>query len=154
MTEFYCYRREVRIASLDAWVNTQALVPADSVSAELIQKVPECVTSRVRATVPRNGAYHRLYWKMLHTIHKSLPHGVDLDLDALHQVVKLGAGCKHIVKLPNGAFYELPGSIAFDRMDETTFRAFMDNAIKFITSDLIPGLDSDVLWNEFLEVMG
>ena len=152
--KWFARRMRVMVPLSDQYRHTDALVPVDALSAEALAKVPEHATARVEASIPRNGAYHRLYWRMLLVIRQNLPHDVALDLDALHQVVKLGAGCKHVVKLPNGAFYELPGSIAFDRMDETAFREFMDNAIKFITSDLIPGMDSEVLWEEFQELMG
>lgn len=149
------YGKRVRVVIPDHVHNTytDALVPMDALSLEALQKIPEGATARVEASVPRNKQYHRFYWAMLGTIKRNLPEGVTLDLDALHQVVKLGAGCKHIVKLPNGAFYELPGSIAFDRMDETAFRQFMDNAIKFVVSDLVPGMDSEVLENELYNLL-
>lgn len=121
------------------------LIGSSSADQETLDKLPANVDLRIDAKAPRDGGYHRFYWALLGKIQQNLPESVNLDLEALHSVVKMGAGCTYPVRLPDGTFYELPRSISFSKMDETEFREFMDRAIAFIVTSLIPGMDREVL---------
>ena len=152
MTELWCRKVGARLA-IPGTPAAAVLAPCDGLSEETLSKLPEGVTLRVQASQPRNARFHRFYWALLKKISDNLPEGVNLDVEALHDVVKMGAGFTRVIKIPPDTFYELPRSIKFTELDETGFREFMDRAVPFITTKLCPGWDSETLMNEVYDFL-
>jgi hypothetical protein len=54
--------------------------------------------------------------------------------ERLHEVLKLELGIVDLIRLPNGMTVALPGSIAFEKMDEDEFVAFFKRAEEWLAS--------------------
>ena len=151
-----CYTKKVcaRVKQPDGHYGPAvwALVGAGPEDQERIGKASDkALQTSIKA--PRDQGRHRYYWALLGKVRENLPEPYDMSLETLHDVVKMGAGCTRVVRLPNNVLYELPGSIAFGAMEEGEFREFMDRALAYIVRDLVPGMDSAALENEVLEMM-
>ena len=126
------------------------LVPADRNAEELIGRHALGTVLRVELKKPRNLRHHRLYWAMLALICDNLD---AVRPETLHDLIKLRTGCVHVVRTARGTV-ALPGSIAFERMDQAAFRDFFDRAVDVIVTDVIPGLDRDDLTRELDAMIG
>lgn len=88
---------------------------------------------RVRVEIKefRNVGRHRAYWAMLQEVIDATE--CALSPERLHEVVKLETGLIELVALPNGMKVALPGSIAFDKIDEAEFVAFFKSAERWLS---------------------
>ena len=58
------------------------------------------------------------------------------------------------MQLPNGKTVPVPQSISFDKMGGDEFTRFMDESIRVICEEVIPGTDSDALIAEISQMIG
>lgn len=110
-----------------------ALWPETDFDAEFIETIPYGHSVEVSFKRARSSERNRAYWKMLHEVVKAT--GVTLTPERLHDVIKLEVGIVELVRLPSGMKVALPGSIAFDKMDETEMVAFFRAAEEFLARE-------------------
>jgi hypothetical protein len=58
------------------------------------------------------------------------------------------------IQLRDGTAFAVPKSMAFTKMDPATFSKFMDEALTFLTTEVIPGLNREDLMREVEEMLG
>jgi hypothetical protein len=80
----------------------------------------------------RNAGRNRAYWKMLSDVVSATDCAISPE--RLHEVLKLELGIVDLVRLPNGMTVALPGSIAFEKMDEAEFVAFFKRAQEWLAA--------------------
>ena len=87
---------------------------------------------RVRLNVSewRNAGRLRAYWKMLHRCVEAT--GKTVTPERLHEVIKLETGIVDLIRLPTGMTVAIPGSVAFESMDEPEFVAFFQSAQEWL----------------------
>lgn len=105
---------------------------------------------RVRITQARNVGRNRYYWSLLTLICDNLD--APIAPETLHEVVKVRLGYTITVKM-KGREYIIPGSIAFDKMKEPAFKLFLERFKDFVTSEVIPGMNSAEFERQALEYM-
>lgn len=127
------------------------LMPVSPADCAYVQDYPAGKQLRVRITQPRNVKANRLYWAMLQLVRDNLDNPPSIE--SLHAAVKMRLGYTVPIKTRLGII-EVPGSIAFDKMDEATFRDFLERFKDFIRAEVIPGLHSDAFEREALEMLG
>lgn len=132
-----------------------ALYPSDGLSDSDLSDIPARKRVKAVITEPRRQNPHRLYWAVLKIVSDNTDHPVLSNRDRLHDLTKIKCGIVHIVKSSKtGEVYQLPGSIAFDKMDNADFRAFLDKALRFLCDEVIPGLGVADLEAQARELIG
>lgn len=107
---------------------------------------------RVRITQPRNIGRHRLYWAMVALIRDNMDNPPPQE--TLHDAFKVMLGLTQTVRLKGGETVTLPGSTAFDNMDEPAFREFLESFWTLVRTRIIPGLGRAEFERAALEMMG
>ena len=122
-----------------------ALYPVDEAGEAVIRKfgLGEIVSVDVKR--PRNVAFHTKFFAMLQIILKNQDHYKSID--DLLEVCKLRTGHCHTVETKLGEV-KITDSISFAAMDENAFADFYDRACKWVTTEVIPGLDRQGLDDE------
>jgi hypothetical protein len=129
------------------------LVPCGPTDGERIRDLPAGKALRIEVRQPRrSNPQLRLYWAMLSLVCDNLAE--PLPVEALHAWIKMRLGYVNEIKLRTGEIVQVPGSIAFDKMDHATFTGFMTAAKELIVHKIIPGLNSAALEREAREMLG
>lgn len=128
------------------------LVPQAPIDGELLEAYPAGKPLRVAVTQPRSVPQLRLYWSMLRLVADNMES--EVTTEALHNWVKMRCGVSAAIPLRSGAVDYVPGSVAFDKMDQDTFARFFDRAVTLIVEHLIPGLGKSELEREARIMLG
>lgn len=128
------------------------LQPEAPIDGEMLERYPANKRLKVVLTQPRSVPHLRLYWSMLRLVVDNLD--TPVTTEALHEWVKLRAGVSVAIPLRNGQVDHVPGSVAFDKMDQHEFNAFFDRAMGLIVEHLIPGLSKGALEAEARAMLG
>lgn len=129
-----------------------SLRPTDEAGQDALRKIGngELVTVEVRKS--RNIRHHRMFWALMTIVHDNMDHSRYPTVEDLTSAVKIAAGLRTRIELPNGEVGFIPGSIAFHRMDQIAFGAFYDRVCDLICQHFLPGVESDALREE-VEIM-
>jgi hypothetical protein len=125
------------------------LYDADELALSKV-KIGDAVTIELKKH--RNPKRNALYWALISKVFDNQDRYETID--QLHNAVKLAAGIYDIIELPNGQQYRIPGSTAFDKMDETTFAQFMDRTFDLVAKHFLPGITDKELRAEIAEMIG
>ena len=126
------------------------LTPTDDASEAALKsvKLGECI--QVKFKTPRNLRMHRLFWKLMQTVYENQDHYKSAN--EVCAAFKFAVGLVDSIKTKRGVV-QMPGSIAFAKMDQVKFREFFDAAIKFCVEEVIPGMNSADLEREVMELV-
>lgn len=129
---------------------SQGFQPTDDASEAALKsaKLGECVEIKLKR--PRNLQMHRLFWKLMQTVYENQEHY--RSADEVCTAFKFAVGHCDTLRTKRGDV-QVPKSIAFAKMDQIAFRAFFDAAIKFCVEEVLPGLNSEALEKEVLELV-
>ncbi|KAF0138654.1 MAG: bet [Rhodospirillaceae bacterium] len=128
----------------------RGLEPVDSAAAESIATLPVGGMVMVEVTRARNLRHHRKWWALMSPIANNL-NGVTAE--TVCDVIKIGIGHVHTVKTKRGLVH-IPKSVSFASMDQTDFDRFYDSAVRYIVSDVLPGVNSSDLEREVITMIG
>lgn len=123
----------------------------DERSRDVLQGVPLGALVQVDVTRPRNIARHRLYWLLCGRIAQSITG--NLTAENISDILKIETGHCKIIKGVRD-LYKLPRSIAFHKMEEPEFAAFLDRCCEFICRTWIPHMKADALRDDVLRMVG
>lgn len=104
-----------------------SLVPEMEYDINALEGIPQGHRVKIEIREWRNHSRLRAYWAMLHDVIEAAGAN-DLSAERLHQVIKLKNGCVDLISLPDGTVVSIPGSINFEKMDETEFVGFFRKA--------------------------
>lgn len=107
-----------------------ALLPGMDMDLRALDGVANGQLVRVEVKEFRNLDRHRAYWAMLHEMVAATE--CALSPERLHEIVKLHTGVVDVISLPSGLPVAIPGSISFDKMDESEFIAFFQKAEQWL----------------------
>lgn len=126
------------------------LEPTDEASEAAMSaiKLGECIELRIKR--PRNLQMHRLFWKLMETVYQNQSHYKSAE--EVCTAFKLAVGHTDVVRTRRGDVY-VPRSISFAKMDQVAFHAFFKSAVDFCVSEVIPGMNSEELEREVLELV-
>ena len=119
-----------------------ALMPADSMSEEIMRSLPRSVTFKATLTQGRNVAHHRKFFALLKLVLDNQEYFQNID--ELLYAIKLKLGYTIPIKLKYTTGY-MPKSISFAKMDQREFTEFYERALDFIQAEVIPGIDREEL---------
>lgn len=129
-----------------------SLRPADDAGCEALRKLSNGDLVTVEIKKSRNIRHHRLFWALMTVVHDNIDHERYPSVEDLAAAIKIAAGHRTRIELPNGEIGFIPGSIAFHKMDQVAFSAFYDRVCNLIAKFFLPGVDSDALKEE-VEIM-
>jgi hypothetical protein len=124
-------------------------VPADEEAGKLFKRVSLGEIVSLEGRQPRNLKWHRKYWVLIGVIQDNIS-GVRSKED-ISDAIKIGIGHTRKIVMKRGT-YEIPKSISFAKMSQSEWEVFWDLAIKFVCSEILPGMDNDVLTQQVLEL--
>jgi hypothetical protein len=129
-----------------------SLRPADDAGQAALAKVGNGEVVTVEVKKSRNIKHHRMFWALMSIVHDNMDHERYPTVEDLTAAVKIAAGLRTRIELPNGDIGFIPGSIAFHKMDQTAFGQFYDRVCDLIVKHFLPGVTSDALREE-VEIM-
>ena len=101
---------------------------------------------------PRNVKHHRMFWALMSLVWENMDSARYPTVDDLVSAIKIAAGHRTRIELPNGEIGFIPGSIAFHKMDQAAFSDFYDRVCDLIAKHFLPGVSSADLKRE-VEIM-
>jgi hypothetical protein len=116
------------------------LIPSDLVDFETLEKVDPGRDLWCKLTMARNLKRHRFWRAVLSEVAASHMHYALAGVEALHDWIKMRLGLVDITLYHDGSSRVVPRSTAFNAMDETEFRAYLDRALQLIESEIMPGI--------------
>lgn len=122
-----------------------ALWPAGDDDRVALGRLDSRKPVKAKLSMARNPHRHRLYWSVLNRVAENHPFYSLAGADALHDYIKLHLGLVDCVVYHDGSTRLEPRSIAFDAMDETAFKTFLDRALDVICTEILPGTSREDL---------
>lgn len=107
-----------------------SLVPDMDHDMRALESIAQGELVRVDIRQWRNVGRHRAYWMMLSEVVDATE--AALTPERLHEVLKLETGVIELIRLPTGISVAIPGSIAFEKMDEDEFVKFFESAKRWL----------------------
>lgn len=132
--------------------NLGSLRPVDEVGEDALQRIGQGELVQVEVKKPRNIFHHRLFWALMTVVWQNLDQARYPTVEDLAAAIKIAAGLRTRIELPNGEVGFIPGSIAFHKMDQTEFSEFYEKVCDLIAKHFLPGVTSDELKGE-VEIM-
>ena len=95
-----------------------------------------------------------MYFALVDIVYQNMEEHRYASSDDLHNALKLAAGIRTRIELPNGEVGFIPGSIAFHAMDETAFDIFYNRICDLVALHFLPGVSSENLRAEVENLIG
>lgn len=133
------------------------LVPADANAAKHFAGFQDGDPILIEFNRNRSARQHRLYMALMNTVYTNLPEGQEKrfpSMDVLRKYITGQCGHGDVVIGPDGQTYIIPRSVAFDAMKHEEFTELLDESIKFICTEILPGMDAGTLEAEINAIIG
>lgn len=134
--------------------NLGSLRAADEAGAEALRGIANGATVMVEVKRPRNLQHHKLFWTLMTVVHENMDHERYPTVEDLCAAIKIAAGLRQRIELPNGDVGFIPGSIAFHKMDQAAFSEFYERVCDLIAAHFLPGVTSNELKAEVSQMIG
>jgi hypothetical protein len=130
-----------------------ALYASDGLAGNDLAKLPEGVRFKAVLTRPRSVPHHRLYWAVLALVVDNCE-GLR-DKEQLHDLIKIRLRyCDPVKSKKTGEVWLIPRSASFEKMGQSAFNEYFDDATRFICDEIIPGLGKAELLAQAREMLG
>lgn len=131
-----------------------SLRPADEAGEAALRAIGQGELVFVEIKKSRNIKHHRMFWALMSLVHQNMDAERYPTVEDLVAAVKIAAGHRTRIELPNGIVGFIPKSIAFHKMDQTAFSEFYDSVCDLIAKHFMPGVTSAELKNEVALMIG
>lgn len=131
-----------------------SLRPTDSAGEDALRKLGQGQLVEIELRRPRNVRFHRMYWALVTLVWEQLDEERYPTAEDLHAAIKIAAGLRTRIELPDGTIGFIPGSIAFHKMTEDDFAAFFDRVCRLISKHFLPGVTDAELRAEVSNMIG
>jgi hypothetical protein len=129
------------------------LVPADSVSAEMMAEIPLNTGLMVEVRVPRNLRQFRLAWALASIVSKSVDYLPDRET-AMDWLKIKARHVRMIIDPKTGEIAIIPKSIAYASLEQTAFARVLNRMVYVTITDIIPGMQESELRAELEKIVG
>lgn len=131
-----------------------SLRPADVAGEDVLRKLGQGQFVEIELRRPRNVRFHRKYWALVTLVWNQMDEERYPTAEDLHAAIKIAAGLRTRIELPDGTVGFIPGSIAFHKMTEDDFTAFFDRVCNLIAEYFLPGVTDAELRAEVESLIG
>jgi len=105
------------------------LHPVTRYDAEILETYTTNQLFDIQAVSERSPQHHKLYWSILNNVVKSTKKWPKPEY--LHDDLKMLCGYyRTVINQANGGVYYVADSIAFDKMDQSEFSEYFENAME------------------------
>jgi hypothetical protein len=130
------------------------LRPVDEAGHDALRKLGNGEMVMIEMKRPRRIKHHRMFWALMTLVHDNMDHERYPTVEDLVAAVKIAAGLRTRIELPNGEVGFIPGSISFHRMDQSEFDRFYDRCCDLLARHFLPGVTSEDLKREVSLMIG
>lgn len=130
------------------------LRPVDPVGEDALAKIKNNDLVMVEVKRARSIQHHRLYWALIGKVWENVDQMLFPSADNLSDCIKIMAGHRIMIAMPDGSTAFQAKSIAFHRMDQTEFSAFYERVCDVIAEHFLPGVTSAELRAEVELMIG
>jgi len=135
-------------------LGTQALIPADGISAESLSQLPHEEVFKVVLTRPRSIGHHRKFFALIRALYDSLPDKSGYPtMDNFLTAIKIGIGHIDMYETASGAKYPVPKSISFANMQQDEFNQFYDSVIDLVLTSILPNFKREDIERKINEII-
>lgn len=131
-----------------------SLRPVDAAGEEVLRKIGQGELVEVEVKRKRNIRHHRMFWALMTIVWEQMDTARYPTTEDLVAAVKIAAGLRTRIELPNGDVGFIPGSIAFHKMDQSAFDAFYERVCDLIAQHFLPGVTTEELRFEVETMIG
>lgn len=131
-----------------------ALRPVDDCGQEALRKIAQGSIVSIEVKRPRNVKFHRMFWALMSIVHENTDGERYPTVEDLVAAVKISAGLRTRIELPNGEIGFIPGSIAFAKMTQDEFDAFYSRVCDLVSKYFLPGVSAEELRGEVETMIG
>lgn len=131
-----------------------SLRPIDEAGEDVLRRIGQGDIVTVEVRKPRNIRFHRMYFALVSLVWQQMDEYRYPTPDDLHAAIKIAAGLRTRIILPDGTIGFIPGSIAFAKMDDTEFSEFFDRVCNLIARHFLPGVTDAELRAEVEAMIG
>lgn len=128
------------------------LVPVDQSGEDAMRKLRFGDILQIEVKKPRNVLHHRKYWALITKVWENQERYETVE--QLHNALKIAAGIYEPLTMPNGTVHKIPGTIAFNEMDQIAFGQFYDRVCDLIAEHFLPGVSIPDLKAEIESMIG
>ena len=133
------------------------LKPADAESEEWFGKVGDGANVLVEVKELDAASYHRKklqnkFFAMVEIILDNQEHYTSKE--QVLSALCIGVGHSEFFRGPGGAMYSHRKSVSYDETTDKEFIELYDNSIKFVTTEIIPGLEAKDLHEAVMQLTG
>lgn len=111
------------------------LLPADEEAVAIIRRLPLNKRIDIRVWKERSAEQNALYWRILERAVEAT--GKWHTSEELHLALKVACGHVDKVMLLDGRLVLVPGSIAFDRMNQAEAQRYYDAALRIVAEEIM-----------------
>lgn len=115
-----------------------SLRPVDKGGEDALRKLGQGELVMIELKRPRNIKHHRLYWALVTLVWQNMDGERYPTVEDLHAAIKISAGLRTRIELPDGTVGFIPGSIAFHKMNQDEFSAFYERVCNLIAKHFLP----------------
>lgn len=128
--------QNIRVRRLPYGIGTgYYIAPADAQADDALLKIPLGKPFTIRLWRERSHEQNSLYWRVLERVVEAT--GRWRTPEELHLALKVATGYVDKVQLLNGRLVLVPGSIAFDRMNQEEAQRFYDAALRIVADEIM-----------------
>lgn len=131
-----------------------SLRPADVGGEDALRKIGQGELVMVEVKRPRNVRHHRKYWALVTLVWENIDTDRYPTAEDLHAAIKIAAGLRTPIQLPDGTMGYIPGSIAFHKMSQDDFSAFFEKVCDLVCKHFLPGVTNEELRAEIENIVG
>jgi hypothetical protein len=137
-----------------AMKHLSSLRPVDEAGEAALQKLSQGQIVSVEIKQSRNIHHHRMFWALMTIVWENMDHERYPNVEDFTGAIKIAAGLRTRIVLPNGDVGFMPGSIAFHKMDQIQFSEFYNRVCDLIAEHFLPGVTTEDLRNEVSAMIG
>lgn len=119
-----------------------------------MRDIPNGALVQIEVKRPRNIQHHRLYFALVSLVWDNIDHDRYPSVEDLHGAIKIAAGLRTRIELPDGTQGFMPGSIAFHKMSQDDFSSFYSKVCDLVARHFLPGVNSEDLKREVESMIG
>ena len=124
-------------------------VPDDADAQAALKRIPVGVVVRCEITRPRSVQQLRLYWSLCALV--AMNHAELQTREQVDQALRLLTGHVDLVQV-GGNTLQLPRRIAFSKLGQDEWAAYLSRAKDAVCEHLLPGVDAHDLQEEILRM--
>lgn len=130
------------------------LRPVDDRAEEAFARIKNEALVKIEIKMERHLEHHRLFWVLMTLVWQQCDSVRWPTVEDFADSVKIMAGLRRNIFLPDGAVIYSPGSIAFRNMDQIVFAAFFERVCDVIAIHFLPGITKNTLYEEVGAIVG